>query len=62
MIGQLLGEPIAQNVQGTLLYDVRDSGQDVARGARFSVTNYESSFHTDNSFGEAVSTTSACSA
>jgi alpha-ketoglutarate-dependent taurine dioxygenase len=54
MIGQLLGEPIAQNVQGTLLYDVRDSGQDVAKGARFSVTNYESSFHTDNSFGETV--------
>ena len=54
MIGQLLGEPIAQNVQGTLLYDVRDSGQDVAKGARFSVTSYESSFHTDNSFGETV--------
>jgi alpha-ketoglutarate-dependent taurine dioxygenase len=54
MIGQLLGEPITQNVQGTLLYDVRDSGQDVARGARFSVTNSESSFHTDNSFGEAI--------
>jgi alpha-ketoglutarate-dependent taurine dioxygenase len=54
MIGQLLGEPVAQNVQGTLLYDVRDSGQDLAKGARFSVTNYESSFHTDNSFGETV--------
>ncbi len=54
MIGQLLGEPVAQNVQGTLLYNVRDSGQDVAQGARFSVTRYESSFHTDNSFGETV--------
>jgi alpha-ketoglutarate-dependent taurine dioxygenase len=54
MIGQLLGEPVAQNVQGTLLYEVRDTGQDVARGARFSVTKYESSFHTDNSFGETV--------
>jgi alpha-ketoglutarate-dependent taurine dioxygenase len=54
MTGQLLGEPFAQNVQGTLLYDVRDSGQDVAKGARFSVTSYESSFHTDNSFGETV--------
>jgi alpha-ketoglutarate-dependent taurine dioxygenase len=54
MIGQLLGEPITQNVQGTLLYDVRDSGQDVAQGARFSVTSYESSFHTDNSFGATV--------
>jgi alpha-ketoglutarate-dependent taurine dioxygenase len=54
LIGQLLGEPFVQNVQGTLLYDVRDTGQDVAQGARFSVTNYESSFHTDNSFGDDV--------
>lgn len=54
LIGQLLGEPFAQNVEGTLLYDVRDTGRDVAVGARFSVTNYESSFHTDNSFGEAI--------
>ena len=36
LYGQLLGEPFAQNVQGTLLYDVRDTGQDVASGARFS--------------------------
>ncbi len=54
VIGQLLGAPLAQNVQGTLLYDVRDTGQDVAYGARFSVTNAESSFHTDNSFGETI--------
>ncbi len=54
LVGQALGEPIAQNVQGTLLYDVRDTGQDLAAGARFSVTSYESSFHTDNSFGEGV--------
>src|SRR5207253_10116407 len=54
LIGQLLGVPFEQNVQGTLLYDVRDTGQDVAAGARFSVTNYESSFHTDNSFGDDV--------
>ncbi|HEY7329078.1 MAG TPA: TauD/TfdA family dioxygenase [Gemmataceae bacterium] len=54
LIGQLLGRPIEQNVQGTLLYDVRDTGQDVRYGARFSVTNAESSFHTDNSFGDGV--------
>jgi alpha-ketoglutarate-dependent taurine dioxygenase len=54
LLGQLLGEPVAQNVQGTVLYDVRDSGQEVAQGARFSVTRYESSFHTDNSFGDSV--------
>src|SRR5207244_2256670 len=33
---------------------VRDTGQDVAYGARFSVTNADSSFHTDNSFGPAL--------
>src|SRR5262245_39647503 len=54
LLGQLLGEPFAQNLQGTLLYDVRDTGQDLAAGARFSVTSYESSFHTDNSFGDEV--------
>jgi alpha-ketoglutarate-dependent taurine dioxygenase len=54
LAGQMLGEPMAQNVQGVLLYDVRDTGQDVAQGARFSVTSYESSFHTDNSFGDTV--------
>jgi alpha-ketoglutarate-dependent taurine dioxygenase len=54
LIGQLLGRPIEQNVQGALLYDVRDTGQDVRYGARFSVTNAESSFHTDNSFGDGI--------
>jgi len=53
-VGQRLGRPMPQNVQGTILYDVVDTGQDVAQGARFSVTNYESSFHTDNSFGETI--------
>jgi alpha-ketoglutarate-dependent taurine dioxygenase len=54
LVGQMLGRPAPQNVQGTLLYDVKDTGQDVRYGARFSVTNAESTFHTDNSFGEEV--------
>jgi alpha-ketoglutarate-dependent taurine dioxygenase len=54
LIGQLLGEPVVQNVEGTLLYDVRDTGRQLAQGARFSVTNYDSGFHTDNSFGDTV--------
>jgi alpha-ketoglutarate-dependent taurine dioxygenase len=54
LVGQLLGQPMVQNIQGTLLYDVRDTGQDVRYGARFSVTNAESTFHTDNSFGVEV--------
>ena len=52
LIGQFLGNPMEQNIEGTLLYDVRDTGQNVTQGARFSVTNAESSFHNDNSFGE----------
>src|SRR5262249_30113183 len=54
LFGQSLGKAVEQNVQGTLLYDVRDTGQDVRYDARFSVTNAESSFHTDNSFGDTV--------
>ncbi|HYT89788.1 MAG TPA: TauD/TfdA family dioxygenase [Gemmataceae bacterium] len=54
LVGQVLGVPFEQNVQGTLLYDVRDTGQDVQYGARFSVTNAESTFHTDNSFGTEI--------
>jgi len=54
LIGGLLGEPVQQNVQGDLLYHVRDTGQDVRYGARFSVTNAESTFHTDNSFGTSI--------
>lgn len=54
IVGLGLGEPLAQNVEGTMLYDVRDTGQDLAQGARFSVTSYESSFHTDNSFGDDI--------
>jgi alpha-ketoglutarate-dependent taurine dioxygenase len=52
LIGQALGRPVDQNTQGARLYDVRDTGQDVVNGARFSVTNAESTFHTDNSFGD----------
>ena len=52
MTGQFLGIPMEQNIEGALLYDVRDTGENVAQGARFSVTNAESSFHNDNSFGE----------
>jgi alpha-ketoglutarate-dependent taurine dioxygenase len=51
-IGQSLGKPVEQNIQGTLLYDVKDTGAEVSEGARFSVTNAESTFHTDAAFAE----------
>jgi alpha-ketoglutarate-dependent taurine dioxygenase len=54
VVGQLLGEPVEQNVDGVQLYDVRDLGQSLNQGARFSVTSYESTFHTDASFEDDV--------
>ena len=54
LLGQTLGDPFAQDVNGPLLFAVRDTGRDVTEGARFSVTNAESSFHTDGAFNPAV--------
>lgn len=54
IIGQFFGKPLEQDINGSLLYDVRDTGQDVGQGARFSLTNSESSFHTDNAFGTSI--------
>ena len=62
VIGQLLGVPFAQDVKGTLLYDVRDTGQDPTKGARFSVSNVESSFHMDHCFGDPIPISWGCSA
>ncbi len=54
IIGRMIGVPFKQNVKGTLLYDGRDTGAMVEDGIRFSITNAESTFHTDNSFGESI--------
>ena len=53
-LGHLIGKPQVQDIGGTLLFDVRDTGQDVSRGARFSVTNAESGFHTDCAFNPGI--------
>ena len=50
LMGQMIGRPFEQNVKGTLLYDVRDVGADYTQGARFSVTNSGTPFHTDGAF------------
>ncbi len=54
LLGHMFGLPVNQDVAGTLLFDVKDKGYEVTRGARFSGTTVESSFHTDNAFGQAV--------
>ncbi|MCP5150983.1 MAG: TauD/TfdA family dioxygenase [Chromatiales bacterium] len=53
VLGQLIGRTVAQKWDGTMLYDVRDTGQAFGYGVRGSYTNVELVFHTDNAFGVA---------
>jgi alpha-ketoglutarate-dependent taurine dioxygenase len=47
LLASILGQVVAQKWDGTLLYDVKDSGQPLGYGVRRSVTNLEQPFHTD---------------
>lgn len=51
VLGQLLGRPVAQKWDGTMLYHVRDTGRAYGYGVRGSYTNVELVFHVDNAFG-----------
>ena len=50
-IGRILARPVAQKWDGTVLYDVTDTGRTFGYGVRGSWTNVELVFHTDNAFG-----------
>ncbi|NIM71702.1 MAG: hypothetical protein GTO67_03520 [Gammaproteobacteria bacterium] len=50
VLGKLVGRPVAQKWDGTMLYDVMDTGQRYSYGVRGSYTNVELLFHTDNAF------------
>ena len=54
LIGQLIGLPVAQKWDGTLIYDVTDTGKKFGYGVRGSTTNVELVFHVDNAFGQRV--------
>ncbi len=54
VLGQLLGRPVAQKWDGSLLYHVRDTGRAYGYGVRGSYTNVELPFHVDNAFGKAL--------
>lgn len=54
VLGQLVGRPVAQKWDGTMLYHVRDTGQAYGYGVRGSYTNVELVFHIDNAFGRAL--------
>ena len=47
LLGSLLGRLVAQKWDGTMLYDVRDTGRQLEYGVRRSVTNLDLVFHTD---------------
>lgn len=47
VLGSLLGRLVAQKWDGTMLYDVRDTGKKLEYGVRRSVTNLELQFHSD---------------
>jgi alpha-ketoglutarate-dependent taurine dioxygenase len=47
VLASLLGQVVAQKWDGTVLYDVKDSGRPFGHGVRRSVTNLAQPFHTD---------------
>jgi alpha-ketoglutarate-dependent taurine dioxygenase len=53
VLGQFIAPPVAQKWDGTMIYDVTDTGRQHGYGVRGSWTNVELAFHTDNAFGVA---------
>ena len=54
LLGKILGRPVAQKWDQTMMYKVRDTGQLYSYGVRGSYTNVELCFHNDNAFNIAV--------
>ena len=54
ILGQLISRPVAQKFDGTMIYDVTDSGEEFGYGVRGSHTRVELNFHIDNAFGMTV--------
>lgn len=51
VLGQFLGRKVAQKWDGSMLYDVTNTGAEFGYGVRGSWTDVELYFHTDNAFG-----------
>lgn len=54
VLAQCVGRPVANKWDGTMLYDVMDTGRPKTPEVRSSWTNVELYFHTDNAFGVVV--------
>jgi alpha-ketoglutarate-dependent taurine dioxygenase len=55
LLASMVARPVAQSLDGKLIYDVRDTGQAAlpGSGVRPDQTNIELKFHTDNSYNRA---------
>ena len=53
-LGHLMAPNVAQKWDGTMIYDVTDTGKKYGYGVRGSATNVELVFHTDNAFAVKV--------
>ncbi len=54
LIGNALCPRVATKWDGTMFYEVKDTGRRFGAGVRGSATNVELTFHTDNAFGVAL--------
>ncbi len=50
LLGSMIARPVAQKWDGTMIYDVHDTGRPPGNGVRPDQTNAEQNFHTDNSY------------
>ncbi len=50
LLSSMIARPVAQNWEGKLIYDIRDTGRKPGNGVRPDVTNVSQNFHTDNSY------------
>ena len=56
LLASLMARPVAQRFDGTMLFDVRDTGAKMVPGSgiRPTVTNVDLTFHNDNSYNETM--------
>jgi len=50
LLCSMIERPVAQKWDGTMIYDVRDTGKKPGNGVRPDITNADQNFHTDNSY------------
>ena len=50
LLCSMVERPVAQKWDGTMIYDVRDTGKKPGNGVRPDITNVEQNFHSDNSY------------